>query len=280
MAVGLSVLAGCSSALPKSVSAAPVLSVVTGLWPLAQAATEIGGDKVAVDLIVPPGTNPLTFQPDQAAGNVVRSAGLVVLAGGGLQPALADSAQGAAHVLQLTDAVHTPDPYVWLDPATMERTVQAIGDAMASANPAAASLYQRNAAGFRSEITSLDIDYSSTLTTCPGNTMVTPDGAFGGMASHYGLTDLVVPAGSSTATVQSSAARLQGNRAGAAFSQPWVDNAGVQAASSAAGARLHPVDTLAGSPTTGTAAQNTYLVRMEQVLGVISGALGCSSAEQ
>lgn len=277
---GAVALAGCSSSLPKSVTGAPVLSVVTGLWPLAQAATQIGGEKVAVDDIVPPGTNPLIFQPGAADTNVVRSAGLVLLAGGGLQPALARAAQGAPHALSVADSLRTSDPYVWLDPATMERAVQAIADAMAAANPAASSLYQRNAGGVRSEISSLDIDYSSTLTTCPGTTMVTPDTAFSDMASHYGLNDLVAPAGISAATLRSYAARLQGNRAGAAFTQPWVDNAGVRAVSGTAGIRLHTVDTLAGTPTTGIPTQNTYLNRMEEVLGVISGALGCSSNQQ
>lgn len=280
MAAGAGLLGGCASSLPKSVSGAPVLSVVTGLWPLAQAATEIGGDKVAVDDIVPPGTNPLTFQPDASDANVMQSAGAVLLAGGDLQPGLSQAAQGAHHVLRLTDALGTSNPYVWLDPATMERAAQAIADAMAAANPAAASLYQRNAGGFKAEIGSVDIDYSSTLTACPGTAMVTPDIAFSSMATHYGLTDLVAPAGVSAATIQSYTARLQGNRSGAALSQPWVDNSGVQAVSAAAGIRLHDVDTLAGAPTTGTATENTYTARMEQLLGTISGALGCNANEQ
>ncbi len=151
---------------------------------------------------------------------------------------------------------------------------------MAAANPAAASLYQRNVGGLRSEIGSLGIDYSSTLSTCPGRTMVVPDQAFSTMVSHYGLTDLIAPPGISPTTVQSYSSRLGGNRAGAAFSQPWVDDSGVEKVSAAAGLKVHAIDTLAGVPSSGTPAQNTYLNRMEQVLSVLSGALGCNSSEQ
>src|SRR5579871_2974470 len=79
----LPVLAGCSGSLPKTVGSAPVLSVVTGLYPLAVAAEMVGGDKVAVDDLVPAGTDPLAFQPTAQESLTIRSAGLVLEAGGG-----------------------------------------------------------------------------------------------------------------------------------------------------------------------------------------------------
>lgn len=271
---------GCSSSLPRSVSNAPVLPVVTGLWPLAQVATQIGGDKVAVDDVVPPGEDPLTFVPGPTVSRAFQAAGLVLVVGGGFQPGIESASKGAPRVLQLGQALGTPHHYVWLDPATMVRAVKVIADAMAAANPAAASLYERNVGGIQSEIQSVGIDYSSTLSTCPGTTLVTPDDAFSGMAAAYGLQAHVIGPDPSPATVQAERSLVQQGRSVAALSEPWVDDSGVQALAAAAGLEIHPVDTLAGTPTSGTPAQNTYLNRMEQILSVVSGALGCNTSEQ
>lgn len=271
---------GCSSGLPKSVSSAPALEVATGLWPLAQAAEGIGGDKVTVLDVVPPGADPLTFRPDAGAAAAIRSAGLVLVVGGGFQPGVEQAAKGAARVLRLGDQLSTPDPYVWLDPATMERVVTAMTDAMAAANPPAAALYKRNAAGLQSEIQSLGIDFSSTLATCPGTTIVTPDGAFSGLAAAYGLEDRVVGPAPDAATVAAIGALIRSGRAVGLFSETWADNRGVSRVAAAAGVAIHPLATLAGVPTSGTARENTYLNRMEEILATISGPLGCSSSQQ
>ena len=268
--------AGCTTSVPRNAVGAPVLSVATGLWPLAQAAREIGGEKVAVDDVVPAGTNPLTFDPGTPGTRTLQSAGLVLLAGGGLQPGVARASQGARRVVDLASQLGAANPFVWLEPETMGRAVQTIEEAMAAANPAAARLYERNAEGLRAEIASLGIDYSSTLSSCRASTMITPDGAFATMAARYGLTDIVAPPG-----VDASASTpLATKTRGAGFTEPWVDDAGVEAVAAATGTKTHPVDTLVGAAPGGTSAPGPYLDRMEQVLAVLSGALGCTSVEQ
>jgi hypothetical protein len=69
-----------------------------------------------------------------------------------------------------------------------------------------------------------------------------------------------------------------------------VDNRGVEAVASAAGIKVHDIDTLAGVPSAGgapgsgpgpgTASKGAYFAYMEHNLGVLSGALGCNAAEQ
>ena len=279
-ALAASAAGGCSSSLPKSVSGAPVLSVVTGLWPLAQAAGEIGGDKVAVDDLIPSGTDPFAYQPDAAATRILHSSGLVLEVGGGFQPGFEQAAQGAPKVLGVRATTGTDDPYVWLDPVTMGRAVGSIADAMAAANPAAAPLYRSNAGALQDEIRSLGMDYSSTLSSCPGTTIVVPDPAFTAMAGQYGLQAHVIGPSPTPSRVAAEKAGLQTGRAVAALTQPWVDNSGVEQVAAAAGLKVRAVDTLALPPAGGSPQQNTYFARMEQILGVVSGALGCNPNEQ
>lgn len=274
---------GCSSSLPGSAAGAPVLAVATGLWPLAQAAQLVGGDKAAVDDLVPPGSDPLTYEPGAAGGRVLQGAGLVLEVGGGMQPAFESAAGSAPHVMQLRGvaAPGSPStPYVWLDPAGMGRVVSAVATAMERADPPAAPLFRRNAEGVQAQIQSLGIDFSSTLSTCPGTTVVSADDAFSAMAHDYGLTDRVVGADPPAAAVAAVQAEAAGGRKVAVVREPWVAATGVERVAAASGLPLHDIDTLAGAPTDGTPSEDTYFARMEQLLGRLGGALGCNTAEQ
>jgi zinc transport system substrate-binding protein len=280
MVAAASGAAGCSSSLPRAVNEAPVLSVATGLWPLEQAATLIGGDKVAVDDVVPAGDDPLHYRPTAADTRVLAGAGLVLLVGGGFQPALEAAAAGAPHVARLEATLGASDPYLWLDPATMGRMVTAVTDAMAAANPAAAALYRRNADGLKAQVQSLGIDFASTLSACPGTEIVTPDPALTAVASANGLTDLVVAGSPSPADIDAVRGAHAAGRRIALLREPWVSNTGVAQVAAATGLAVHDIDTLAGPPTGGTPAEDTYFAGMEQDLGTIATALGCNTSEQ
>jgi zinc transport system substrate-binding protein len=271
----------CSSALPKSIGAAPVLSIATGLWPLAQVARQIGGDKAAVVDVVPPATNPFTFQPNPSQTRIMTGSGLVLEIGSGFQPGVEAAAVGAPVIARIAGSIGARDPYVWLDPATMGKAVSAIERAMAAADPGAAPLFQRNASDLQNEIQSLGIDYSSTLSACPGTSLVTPDDAFTATASAYGLTDRVVRAHPAPAQVNAEKVEIQAGRATGVIAEPWVDNSGVEQVAAAAGVRTHSIDTLATTPTSASGTgQDPYFASMEAILGQLTKALGCSTSEQ
>ena len=270
--------AGCSSSLPRSVTGAPVLHVVTALYPLAQAAALIGQGKAEVTDVVPAGANPLLYQLTPAQVSQVRSAGLAVGIGGGFQPSFSAAAGGAPAAALLPPA--GGNPYLWLDPGTMGRTVTDLAEAMERADPAAATLYRRNASSLQAQISSLGIDFSSTLSTCPDTTLITPDPAFTTMSGSYGLKNVVVGAGAGPAQVADATAALTAGRTRAAVTEPWVDNSGVRAVAAAAHVPLRELDTLAGAPAGGWPPGANYFALMEQNLGTLSGILGCPSPNQ
>src|SRR5919197_4357580 len=135
---GVVLLSGCGGALS---SAAGKESVVASFYPLAFAAQEIGGNRVDVQNLTPPGAEPhdLEVSPQDVAA--IRDADLVLLLGHGFQPQLEDAAGNGDNVLRLLD---TPglalrsddDPHVWLDPLRYARIVTRIGAALGE--PAAA----------------------------------------------------------------------------------------------------------------------------------------------
>lgn len=270
------VLTACGSggvrATNPNAGGTPAITVVTGLYPLAQAAEQIGGRAVQVTDIVPNGSDPLTYDPTPASRRQIRTASVVLLVGGGFQPALEAAASANPDVLDLRTSLKVTDNYPWLDPPEMHKAVDAIAGALSQADPGATGAFRRNATDYIDEIDSTGIDYQSTLSVCPRHTIVTPDGAFSAMAATYGLTDLVV---ATPAAVSSAVAAAASSGLTTAFVEPFAQTASVTAAAAAAHLKLRTLDPLIGEPPAGWPATANYITLMEANLGVLNGALGC-----
>jgi zinc transport system substrate-binding protein len=270
------VATGCSQSAPADASA-PVLSVATGLYPLAQAIEQIGQNKVSIADVVPAGSDPTTFALGPAQADQVHRAGLVVEIGGGFQPSFEHSADGAPDVLQLQAKLGTASPYVWLDPNTMQKAVTLMAGAMEAADPAAAGLFRQGAEAFDASVDSTGIDYESTLSACPRETIFTADTAFAPVASDYGLRDVAVgsSAAPSPAAVRDAAGTVEAVGATTVFSEPWQPAGTVEAVAAAAHVKVRQLDTLEGPPPGGWPPQADYIKLMESNLGALSSALGC-----
>jgi ABC-type Zn uptake system ZnuABC Zn-binding protein ZnuA len=244
--------------------------VVTGLFPLAQAAEQVGGTDVHVVDVVPAGRNPLTYRLTGAQVAATRRAAVVVVAGGGFQLSLEQAASGNRGRLDLRTDLGTDDPYVWLNLALMHRAISAIANTLATADPAAGGSFRRNATAYIAEVDSTGIDYQSTLSVCPRHTIVTADGAFQGMARTYGLVDRVVgPTGAADASAATAAGVTT------AFAEPFVPAAPVDALAAAAHLKVRTLDPLTGAPPGGWPRGADYIRLMEADLGALNSALGC-----
>jgi zinc transport system substrate-binding protein len=271
VAAGLLMLTGCGAS--GGAARGPSIEVVTGLYPIAQAARQIGAGAVTVTDVVPAGSDPRSYHLTPAQEAEVRRAPVVILAGAGFQPSLDAAASGAPRVLDLQATLSTADPYIWLDPQVMVRAVAAIAAALETANPANAGVYRSGARAFSEEVASTGIDYQSTLSVCPRRTIVTADGAFLGMAQRYGLKDQVVGTTGTSIAAAATAARAAGVTT--AFSEPFVNAGPVDAVAAGAHLKLRALDPLTGPPPGGWPRQADYLRLMEANLGALNRALGC-----
>jgi zinc transport system substrate-binding protein len=193
------VAAACSTG--RDTSAAPgQLSVVANFYPIAQAAHEIGGDRVQVTNLTAPGVEPhdLELTPDQLVA--ISSADVVLYVGGGFQPAVQDAVGDASGlVVDVTADLRslpvppgqeqslTADPHVWLDPMLYARVVDNEEQALAQAAPQDAAAFATNAASYRAKLTALDAEYRTGLAHCARDVIVTSHAAFGYLAQQYGL---------------------------------------------------------------------------------------------
>ncbi len=161
--------------------------VVAGFYPLAFAASEVGGDRVEVTNLTPPGAEPHDVELSVRDVERVRDADLVLYLGQGFQPALEDAAEGNDAALDLLEGLELRegeegedalDPHVWLDPLRFAEVVERVGAELGGQAPAGQ---------LASELRALDGEYRAGLEDCARNELVTAHDAFGYLGERYGL---------------------------------------------------------------------------------------------
>ena len=193
LAASLLVLGGVAGAASERAGITGRTQVVAAFYPLAYAASVVGGKHVDVANLTPPGVEPHDLELTTDQVDALQDAGLVLVMGRGFQPAVekvaGDRDRGTLRVL---DALalrgkHRQDPHVWLDPVLMGTVVDEVRGALAQADPAHAKSFAANAARLHQALEALDADYRAGLATCPRRLIVTTHEAFGHLAAEYGL---------------------------------------------------------------------------------------------
>jgi zinc transport system substrate-binding protein len=205
------VLFGCQkkeAAAPEG--AAKKLTVVTTLFPLYDFARAVAGDKATIQLLLPPGVEPHSFEPKPEDMVRVSKADLVVYTSEHMEPwavkmlqtiatkpVVVDASKGAV-LLKAgpEEAGHEHehdhggiDPHIWLDFANARVMVQNIADGLIAKDPANKAFYAANALAYQGELTKLDQEYQAGLSNC-GKKVFLHGGhfAFGYLAKRYGLS--------------------------------------------------------------------------------------------
>ncbi len=201
-----SVVANTSS--PATISEKKI-SVVATFYPLAWLVEQIGGDRVSVTNLTPPGVEPhdLELAPDQV--DALTDADLAVVMGRSFQPGpekiagkrskptivLLDAISAGEELVDKRDEGATGrdhagglDPHVWLDPRMFSTARTAIVRALSSVDPTGAPAYLSRSDELAVTLADLDASMEAGLKTCTRRTIVTAHAAFGRLASRYGLT--------------------------------------------------------------------------------------------
>jgi zinc transport system substrate-binding protein len=202
-------LAGCGGSAD---GAGNGRSAVAAFYPLAWVTGRVAGDDWTVENLTQPGQEPHDLSLTIAQTAALEDADLIVLEDG-FQPAVDATVEGAdapvldaAAVVDLlpasedehegedhegeTEEEHAEhgefDPHFWLDPLLVADFADAVADELGEIDPDAAQTYADNAAALRSELESLDADFTAGLASCERTTTVVSHQAFGYLA-RYGL---------------------------------------------------------------------------------------------
>lgn len=174
------------------------VKVAVSIPPLADFVRGVGGDRVEVELLVPPGSDPHTYEIRPSAMRFLTEARLLVVVGLGLERWLGDVASAAGNPrleVVATAAGIDPidgDPHVWLDPLNAVLQVAAIRDALIRVDPAGRLQYELNAARYITELLALHREIEARVSRWSHREFVALHGAWAYFARRYGLEQLAV----------------------------------------------------------------------------------------
>lgn len=278
-AVGLALAAGALTGCGGGASSPPpahLLSVVATNFPLAQMTSEVGSNRVRVTDLASRAPDDRTIVPTPAQVSLMKGAALVVDVGGGYQPAVEKAAGSAPHVLSLRGPARGGAQF-WLDPPAMLRAAGAVRAALSRIDAAGAKTYTNGYDAFASVMSTLSIDYETTLSDCPDQTMIAPNAAFGEVMKASALHVLTVAPGASRSTISSAASTIRYQSLPTVFSEPPLSDPALVSLAHLTHDKVRPLDTLDGPAPAPEPANYSYFNRMESDLGWIAGGLQCAS---
>ena len=174
--------------------------VVSGYVPYTLA-KQIGGDKIALSMLLPANAEPHSFEPAPGDMVAVRRADVFVYVSPRLEPWAKDvlSASGpeTLAVEAAALAVQSEDPHVWMDFNNAGKIAAALAGALSEKDPQNQAFYRQNLDAFQTELAALDADYQRALADCRTREVVHIGHlAFKNLAQRYHLS-LSALAGSS-----------------------------------------------------------------------------------
>ncbi len=184
------------------------LRVVATTAILADLVSNVGGNRLEVHTIVPPGVDIHSFQTTPNDSKEISRAALIFSNGSGLDDFLdpvirgAKSTQGV-HVVTSLDldlTLDSPDPHFWQNPLFVVEYVKSIRDALVKADPEGGPDYQSRAARYIQQLYELDREIGSLLANIPEQRrhLVTFHDAFGHFTTRYGWQNSAFSAGDAT----------------------------------------------------------------------------------
>jgi ABC-type Zn uptake system ZnuABC Zn-binding protein ZnuA len=193
---------GAGSAGPAAPSGDPsggTLNVVTTTTVFADIVQNVGGSRVSVTSIIPPGVGPEDYEPKPEDARKLAGAQLIVSNGVGLDDfldRLLTSAGGDQPRLVLGDGIPVitvdgePNPHFWLDPTLVrDHYVPVIARELTELDPEGKATYDANVASYSATLDTLDADLKTKVEEIPAanRKLVTFHDAFPYFAKHYGF---------------------------------------------------------------------------------------------
>ena len=205
------VASACASSSPLSASPASndSLNVVATTTILGDVTRQIGGEAIALTVLLPAGADPHSFEPTPQDLRKLANADVIIVNGAGLEVflerLLKNTAPNAKVVVasegiplrQLEGDQAETDPHLWFDPNNVRVWTQNIERALSDLDPPNAAIYTANATEYRQQLTDLDRWIRARVAQIPPlqRKLVTDHAVLGYFAEEYGFEQIgaVIP---------------------------------------------------------------------------------------
>ena len=284
----------------RPVASSSGVSVLATFFPVYDFARSIGGDRVAVSLLVPPTVDVHSFEPTPLSVEAVASANVLIYSGAGLEPwipaivasagnaglTVVDSSAGIATLPvppQFQRDNRTVDPHLWLDPVLAERQVANILAGLVAADPADRTYFEGNAQRYSAQLDGLNGEYANLTRSVETRSFVTFHEAFAYLAQEYSLTQIPIAGpfeeDPTPAEIQDVVNAVRGLGLCYVGYESLTNPAIAQSIASQTNASLIRMDPIEGLSAGDQAAGKTYLLKMHDnldALGLALNHVGCS----
>lgn len=191
------------------------IKVVTTMYPVYEFVKQVGGDKVDVVMLIPPGAEPHDWEPTAKDIIQIKDAKIFAYHGANFEPIeklLTKDVLGNALPLEVSKDVnklaashedeeeeeahhahgeeHKFDPHSWLDPLAAQQEVNTIAQALIAVDEKNADYYKANAQSYNGKLADLDEQYKKGLAGITRKDVVTSHKSFGYLAKRYGFEQL------------------------------------------------------------------------------------------
>ncbi len=206
------VLLGCKTSQAQSTTESEKLNVTVSILPEQYFVERIGGDLVNVNVMVGPGEEPHTYEPQPDQMEELATSKLYFSIGVEFEDAWLPKFEETNPDLKIVDVSDTIvkipmtvsdgdekagelDPHVWLSPANVRIIAQNIEAALSEEDPAKSTTYQANLESFLNDIDELDNEISSSLSSLNTRKFITFHPAWGYFAQDYNLEQIAIEVG-------------------------------------------------------------------------------------
>jgi len=182
-------------------------TITVSILPQKYFVERIGGDYVDVNVMVPPGASPATYEPTPVQLSALSKSELYFAIGVPFENAWLDriaAANPAMPVVKTQDCIdRVPmtgeeggvDPHIWLSPRLVKTQADTIYEALARIDCAHELEYKTNLESFLSDIDKLDTDIRDTLANVQSRTFMVFHPSWGYFARDYDLEMIAIEIG-------------------------------------------------------------------------------------
>jgi len=217
LVISLALLTSCVKQSEKIMYDSGNIKVYTSIYPMYDFAKKIGGSKIDIELMVPPGAEPHDWEPTAKLMAQIEKSDVVIYNGVEVEPwidrllgsignknlIIVEASKGI-DLLTYEDEHHEGetneeheehgefDPHIWLDPLRAIEQGENIKDAFVQADSKNKEFYESNFKDFKDKLIKLDESFKGELANKRINKIVVSHGAFGYLANRYGLEQISI----------------------------------------------------------------------------------------
>ena len=199
-----------SSCRMETESTAKRIEVVVTILPQVEFVESIGGDNIAVTVMVPPGASPHTYEPTPSQMAALSRAKMYAKVGSGIDFELVwmdklvdanknmtviDCSQGIELQEPVGDGEHKHqalDPHIWMSPHNTSIMVQNIARGLILVDPDGRNYYEQNRDAYLDQLSQLDRDIRAALSAVSMKAFMVYHPSLGYFARDYSLIILPI----------------------------------------------------------------------------------------